>query len=516
MEEKKKVDRLSIIKNLILVAFVVILIKILYMTTFKYEHYTELAENKTYKQLIIKAPRGEIRDRYGRLLAGNKNLFTVQVSGDGIKRKDSNGKSMANDICLKLINLLEKNNEEYIDEFPIYIQNGKYYYTFDKEIREYKKSNNIPQELDAKESFYYLVDKLISDGILTSEDRNLDASKLQKKLNENGYYPPILVSKWLFTEQKNKQDWLESYSINDTKISAKQAFNKIRNSKSYQIDKNLSDDDARKILVVRDLIKSQGYSQYNPITDWLESYSIKDTKISAKQAFNKIRNSKSYQIDKDLSDDDARKILVVRDLIKSQGYSQYNPITIAKDISQNTISQLEESAIQLPGVSVAVEPVRYYPNTTLASHILGHMGKMPSGQEDKYLNREEGKTYSKGDTVGISGIEKSYEEQLKGTDGYKKVQVDALGRITKELDVSEPKSGDTVYLSIDKDLQEKTEKLKGTDGYKKVQVDALGRITKELDVSEPKSGDTVYLSIDKDLQEKTEKALKGVLEARWL
>ena len=401
MEERKKVDRLSIIKNLILVAFVVILVKILYMTTFKYEHYTELAENKTYKQLLIKAPRGEIKDRYGRLLAGNKNLFTVQVSGDGIKRKDSNGKSMANDICLKLINLLEKNNEEYIDEFPIYIQNGKYYYTFDKNIREYKNNNNIPQELDAKESFYYLVDQLVSEGVLTQDDRKLEVSKLQKKLNENGYYPPILVSKWLFTEQKNKQDWLESYGIENIKITAKKAFYEIRNNKNYKIDKNLSDSDARKILVVRDLIKSQGYSQYNPIT-------------------------------------------------------------IATDISQKTISQLEESAIELPGVSVAVEPVRYYPNTTLASHILGHMGKMPSGQEDKYLNREEGKTYSKGDTVGISGIEKSYEEQLRGVDGYKKVQVDALGRITRELDVSEPKSGDTVYLSIDKDLQEDTENaLKG-------------------------------------------------------
>ena len=401
MEERKKVDRLSIIKNLILVAFVVILVKILYMTTFKYEHYTELAENKTYKQLLIKAPRGEIKDRYGRLLAGNKNLFTVQVSGDEIKRKDSNGKSMANDICLKLINLLEKNNEEYIDEFPIYIQNGKYYYTFDKNIREYKNNNNIPQELDAKESFYYLVDQLVSEGVLTQDDRKLEVSKLQKKLNENGYYPPILVSKWLFTEQKNKQDWLESYGIEDSKITAKKAFYEIRNNKNYKIDKNLSDSDARKILVVRDLIKSQGYSQYNPIT-------------------------------------------------------------IATDISQKTISQLEESAIELPGVSVSVEPVRYYPNTTLASHILGHMGKMPSGQEDKYLNREEGKTYSKGDTVGISGIEKSYEEQLRGVDGYKKVQVDALGRITRELDVSEPKSGDTVYLSIDKDLQEDTENaLKG-------------------------------------------------------
>ena len=401
MEERKKVDRLSIIKNLILVAFVVILVKILYMTTFKYEHYTELAENKTYKQLLIKAPRGEIKDRYGRLLAGNKNLFTVQVSGDEIKRKDSNGKSMANDICLKLINLLEKNNEEYIDEFPIYIQNGKYYYTFDKNIREYKNNNNIPQELDAKESFYYLVDQLVSEGVLTQDDRKLEVSKLQKKLNENGYYPPILVSKWLFTEEKNKQDWLESYGINDSKITAKKAFYEIRNNKNYKIDKNLSDSDARKILVVRDLIKSQGYSQYNPIT-------------------------------------------------------------IATDISQKTISQLEESAIELPGVSVAVEPVRYYPNTTLASHILGHMGKMPSGQEDKYLNREEATTYSKGDTVGISGIEKSYEEQLRGVDGYKKVQVDALGRITRELDVSEPKSGDTVYLSIDKDLQEDTENaLKG-------------------------------------------------------
>ena len=51
MEDNKKVDRLSIIKNIVLIAFVVILFKIVYMTTFKYEHYTELAENKTYKEL---------------------------------------------------------------------------------------------------------------------------------------------------------------------------------------------------------------------------------------------------------------------------------------------------------------------------------------------------------------------------------------------------------------------------------------------------------------------------------
>ena len=48
MEERKKVDRLSIIKNLILVAFVVILVKILYMTTFKYEHYTFYSQLTQY------------------------------------------------------------------------------------------------------------------------------------------------------------------------------------------------------------------------------------------------------------------------------------------------------------------------------------------------------------------------------------------------------------------------------------------------------------------------------------
>lgn len=122
MEENKQVDRLKIIKIVMSVIFLAILVKIIYMTTFKYEYYNELAENKTYKKLAIEAPRGEIKDRYGRLLAGNKNLFTVQVSGNDINKKDANKHSRANEISLKLINLLERNGEEYVDEFPIYVE----------------------------------------------------------------------------------------------------------------------------------------------------------------------------------------------------------------------------------------------------------------------------------------------------------------------------------------------------------------------------------------------------------
>ncbi|MGL5330876.1 MAG: penicillin-binding transpeptidase domain-containing protein, partial [Peptostreptococcaceae bacterium] len=405
MDEKQVNDRFIIIRNTLLIVFAIIIMKIVYMASFKYDYYIELAENKAIKQIPIKASRGDIRDTNGRLLATSKNLFTVQVSADGISKTDENKQSRANEISLRLINLLEANKEEYKDEFPIYVKGGKYYYIYDREIEEYKESAEIPQNLNAKESFYYLVDRMINEGTLAPEDRRLDATKLQAKMNKNGEYPPILVSTWMFTAEKNKVDWLQSYKIKEANISAEKAFNEIRN-----------------------------YYSSKPNTP----------------------------INEGMSASDARKVLIVRDLIKSQGYSRYSPITIAQGVSETTISQIEENIIQMPGVSVANEPVRYYPNGTLAAHVLGHIGKIPSNKESEYLE----KGYLKSDLVGVAGIEKSYEDKLRGTDGYKKVQVDALGKISKEIEVKEPKSGDTVYLSIDKDLQEVAEdSLKRTLDY---------------------------------------------------
>lgn len=404
MDEKKINERCRIIKNVFLFAFAAIIIKILYMNIIKYDYYTDLADNKTYKEITVKAARGEIRDRYGRILAGNENQFTVQVSINELTKNDTKeDKSEGNNISLKLINLLEKNKEKYTDEFPIIIEDGKYYYTYDENIRQYKEENNIPQDLNAKETFYYLVDQLIADGKLAEENRNLKPADLQKKVNEAGYYPPILVSTWTFTEDREKNDWLEG----------------------YKVDK------------------------------WMKEKKIDSSKPDAEVAFKAVRDY--YLIDSSLSDSEARKILIVRDLIKSQGYTKYKPVTIAKNISENTIATIEEMAIELPGISVSNEPVRTYPNGNLASHVLGYLGKIPSTQEKQYLENKEEK-YSKDDIVGLAGVEKTQESKLHGTDGYKKVKVDAVGNITENLEVTEPISGDTVYLTLDRDLQEVTEK----------------------------------------------------------
>ncbi|WP_297132343.1 penicillin-binding transpeptidase domain-containing protein [Terrisporobacter sp.] len=401
MDEKRISERTKIIQKVFTFIFIAIIVKILYMNIFKYDYYTSLADNKTYKEVTIKASRGEIRDRYGRLLAGNVNQFTAQVSINEFTRNDTKeDKSEANNTSLKLINLLEQNGEEYEDEFPIVIKGDNYYYTFDEEIKEFKRENDVPLDYNAKETFYYIVDKLIEEGKLTEEDKNLKPSELQKKVNEAGTYPPILVSKFIFTAQREKNDWLEGYKVKK----------------------------------------------------WLEENKIDKKSIDAKTAFKAIRDY--YLIDPDLSDKEARKILVVRDLIKSQGYTKYQPVTIAKNIGEETIADIEEMAMELPGVSVSNEPVRSYPNGNLASHVLGYVGKIPSSQEESYLE----KGYSKNDMVGLSGVEGKYEEKLHGTDGYKKVKVDAVGNITENLEVVKPVSGDTLYLTIDKDLQEVAEK----------------------------------------------------------
>ena len=409
MDKNKTVDRFSIIRNVIIIAFIIIIGKIIYMTTYEYEYYNEQAQNKTFRNISIEAPRGDIRDKYGKLIAGTTNIFTVQISGNTFN--SSEVKERANDISLQLINILENNNEEYIDEFPIKIENGKYYYTYDENIKEFKneyESGKIPSELNAKETFYYIVDDQISKGKLESSDRDLKAYEIQKKLNEEGVYPPILVSSWMFTEEKNKQDWLTRYRIKDIEITPKDAFDLIRDS---------------------------------------------------------------YKIDDTLNSEDARKILVVRDLIKSQGYTQYNPITISSNIDDTTIAQIEEKAMDLPGVSVEREPIRYYPDGDLAFHTIGYVGEISQPLEERYLSGETlseyieknpqneslvtGKSYMKGDVIGLSGIEAKYEPILKGINGYKRVQVDALGNITQELEVVDPVAGETVYLSIDKEIQSK-------------------------------------------------------------
>lgn len=142
---------------------------------------------------------------------------------------------------------------------------------------------------------------------------------------------------------------------------------------------------------------------------------------------------------------------------KGKGRAKYYPIIVASGITRDQLEFLEENRLRLPGVDIAMKPVREYPNGTLAAHLLGYLGEI-SEQE---LEAEKFASYKPGDYIGKSGIERSFENELHGEDGGKQIEVDARGRYLRTMSERSPTIGNSVMLTIDQDLQKQAEKAFG-------------------------------------------------------
>lgn len=139
-------------------------------------------------------------------------------------------------------------------------------------------------------------------------------------------------------------------------------------------------------------------------------------------------------------------------LYNNRIYSKYVPVRIRRGIDFKVVAWLEENSQHLPGVNYIVEMQRGYPDGIMASHIFGYNKEISPRQ----LEKEE-EYYKPGDYVGHNGIEKTYEEFLRGIKGYNYVLVDSkrkeIGKFKDGIeDVSSIKGHDLV-LSIDADVQ---------------------------------------------------------------
>lgn len=151
--------------------------------------------------------------------------------------------------------------------------------------------------------------------------------------------------------------------------------------------------------------------------------------------------------------EEQRKIMGVRYSMQISDFSISYPFTFAEDISSELMRKVSESAFALSGVTIDVVPFREYTDTTLAVNLIGSVG--PIFEEDWEYYKERG--YSYDDKVGKSGIEKWAEEYLRGTDGEITYNLDAKGNIISSKITKQPIAGKTVMLSIDKNLQRKTQ-----------------------------------------------------------
>ncbi len=155
-------------------------------------------------------------------------------------------------------------------------------------------------------------------------------------------------------------------------------------------------------------------------------------------------------------------------------FSAVEPYTIAEDISLAAVSQAEEDLTR--GILVTTVLTRHYEYPGYASHILGRIGKVPSGSEDYYLDRG----YTLDDVVGLDGVEKAFEESLRGVDGERTITEDSYGNIIKTEVTREPLAGADVYLTIDIGMQIEAENALAT---------TVQRIRDEADPSRPLTGE---------------------------
>jgi penicillin-binding protein 2 len=137
--------------------------------------------------------------------------------------------------------------------------------------------------------------------------------------------------------------------------------------------------------------------------------------------------------------------------------AQHYPLVVAPNISRDQMELLEENSLGLDGVNIEANTVRAYPNGQLASHLLGYLGEISEAEFGSELY----KGYNLGDYIGKSGIEKSLEGYLHGSDGGRHVEVDVHGRFLRIADERRAGVGNSVQLTIDLELQKVAERALG-------------------------------------------------------
>lgn len=573
---KRIFNRYNVLSVFIFILLVALSLRLANLTIVKGDYYRDMSNTKRLKEIQVTGPRGEIRDRYGRLLAGNKPSFTVQISKDELSIKD---KTRKNEILLGLIRLLEEDGVSYIDSFPIDINVFKYkelnasnQITLPSEkIIDIIVENNLireiisleefqtrqadhfdfsmldraryildekeieisdPESLDqiaggfgedrvmirklidhpiAREKTYKLLDgkNLIADIFLEEYSISYDEEYKDVKRNLMYSFDKVTMDSSAkddfvnIVEESSLESLLEVTKIDEDsesvfapgekliemlaatrevpiEVEFSQDYNIVYNytggsaekkpieilidiAREEDILEDFITDDEIKFLAQEQLLKNGintkisvskeiEYAPINNKNNWLGQNNITDY-TSDEEVFEKLKER--YEIDDSISKYESRAILFMHEKLNKQGHMAYQPINIAYGIKDSTVAQIEEKLVEYPGINISIEPIRYYPEENMASHILGYLGKISqTGEIKKYVDE---KGYSPNDIIGKTGIEESFEDILRGESGIKKVEVDVFGNTTNVLYSKKSTPGNNVYLTIDSKLQKVAE-----------------------------------------------------------
>ncbi len=136
-----------------------------------------------------------------------------------------------------------------------------------------------------------------------------------------------------------------------------------------------------------------------------------------------------------------------------QGRRPFEPVPIMYELSEEQIARIAVNQFRLPGVEVAAQLVRHYPQGAHFAHSVGYVGRINEAE----LKKVDPVNYSGTHHIGKTGVEKFYEDQLHGQVGYEEVETNARGRVLRVLKRTDPIPGKDLTLTLDLDLQEAAE-----------------------------------------------------------
>lgn len=443
-----------------------------------------LIDNYIYKQAIL-----EIENELGEL----PNNIDINTITKFYKKETKNLKTLlTNPNISKLTYDLLKNKG--FDEKFIF---KNYVYSFDEELRTIKINLNkitekITPKTNAKDDFINI--------ILNASNKNGKKLLINELINEKVEVDKknkVTVGEILFDKLNNIKDEKKlklPIKLEDNEFKYIDDNHKMKFHIEEGLDKELkpeeviiylgkkyvvTDKDGNEISLIGQVItddKIKGIAQrvmlnnsYNPKIsiskfeyvpnikkdNWIKKIIKKSEDENVRSAENIFKTLRvEYEINGSISDYEARGICVIRELLKKQT-RPYEPIDIANDVKDKTIAKIEENSNELIGTEIIPVPTRYYPLGESAAHILGSLGKISQEYEiEKYKNHPK---YTMNDIIGKTGIEEEFEEHLKGTYGSKKVDVDVKGWTKAEIEEKKPIPGNSIYLTIDANLQKVAE-----------------------------------------------------------
>jgi penicillin-binding protein 2 len=147
------------------------------------------------------------------------------------------------------------------------------------------------------------------------------------------------------------------------------------------------------------------------------------------------------------------KVKDINARLNDKRVSPYRPAIVATDVPENVVFEIREHAERYPGAETLTLPVRSYPKGNLAAHVLGYVGETTEGELDRLREKD----YRLGDSIGRTGVERTYEQWLRGSAGIDKLEVNSSGIVLRSLGARQAVPGNDVMLSLDAEVQEVAE-----------------------------------------------------------